>query len=40
MEKMEMTRKGLKLYIIGLLVMIVGDALKTDGGGDVANDLI
>lgn len=33
-EKMPITRKGLKLLIIGLLVMLAGYILLTGGGSD------
>ncbi len=37
MEKMAMTPKGLKLFIIGLLVMVLGYVLMTGGGSDDPN---
>lgn len=37
MEKMAMTPKGLKLFIIGLLVMALGYVLMTGGGSDDPN---
>lgn len=37
MEKMAMTPKGLKLFIIGLLVMVLGYVLMTGGGSSDPN---
>lgn len=37
MEKMAMTPKGVKLFIIGLLVMVLGYVLMTGGGSDDPN---
>ncbi|MCR5004011.1 MAG: DUF3098 domain-containing protein [Bacteroidales bacterium] len=37
MDKMAMTPKGFKLFIIGLLVMILGYVLMIGGGSDDPN---